>query len=262
MPARSMDPRTRRSRSALETALRELIAERDLSQISVSDITKRAGVNRSTFYEHYADVHDLAAAACTTVFDELVAASPTAVPPLNAEGSPTVDLLPELFAHVAEHAPLYRALLGDDGSARVINHLLHRMAIAAHVRRVPAETAEATEPTEATETAGATGTTEVAETLVRPAAGSSPSPAGGDPADNPHDPAATFVAGAVLGTVIDWLRRGCPGTPETMAAALWPLLTGTARAAGWGTEGPEAPTPTPTPAATSASTSTPPPSAG
>ncbi|MEU6032652.1 TetR/AcrR family transcriptional regulator [Streptomyces tauricus] len=256
MPARSMDPRTRRSRSALETALRELIAERDLSQISVSDITKLAGVNRSTFYEHYADVHDLAAAACTTVFDELVAASPTAVPPLNAEGSPTVDLLPELFAHVAEHAPLYRALLGDDGSARVINHLLHRMAIAAHVRRVPAETAEATEPTEATETAGATGTTEVAETLVRPAAGSSPAPASGDPADNPHDPAATFVAGAVLGTVIDWLRRGCPGTPETMAAALWPLLTGTARAAGWGTEGPEAP------AATSTSTSTPPPSAG
>ncbi|MEV7141136.1 TetR/AcrR family transcriptional regulator [Streptomyces tauricus] len=249
MPARSMDPRTRRSRSALEAALRELIAERDLSQISVSDITKRAGVNRSTFYEHYTDVHDLAAAACTTVFDELVAASPTVVPPLNAEGSPTVDLLPELFAHVAEHAPLYRALLGDDGSARVINHLLHRMAIAAHVRRVPAKTAEATE---ATETAGATGATEVAETLVRPA--------GGDPADIPHDPAAAFVAGAVLGTVIDWLRRGCPGTPETMAAALWPLLTGTARAAGWGTEGPEAPTPTPTPAATS--TSTPPPSAG
>ncbi|MGN9820624.1 TetR/AcrR family transcriptional regulator [Streptomyces sp. SD11] len=224
MPARSMDPRTRRSRSALETALRELIAERDLSQISVSDITKRAGVNRSTFYEHYTDAHDLAAAACTTVFDELVAASPTVVPPLNAEGSPTVDLLPELFAHVAEHAPLYRALLGDDGSARVINHLLHRMAIAAHVRRIPTETVEPTE------TPGATG-------------------AGEDPADIPHDPAATFVAGAVLGTVIDWLRRGCPGTPETMAAALWPLLTGTARAAGWGTEGPEAPAPTHIPSA-------------
>lgn len=105
MPARPSDPRTRRSRSALETALRELVAERDLSQIPVSDLTKRAGVNRSTFYEHYTDVHDLAAAACTTVFDELVAASPTAVPPLDAEGSPTVDLLPDLFAHVAEHAP-------------------------------------------------------------------------------------------------------------------------------------------------------------
>ncbi|MFD6286263.1 TetR/AcrR family transcriptional regulator [Streptomyces sp. NPDC060205] len=223
MPARSMDPRTRRSRSALETALRELIAERDLSQISVSDITKRASVNRSTFYEHYTDVHDLAAAACTTVFDELVAASPTVVPPLNAEGSPTVELLPELFAHVAEHAPLYRALLGDDGSARVINHLLHRMTVAAHVRRVPAETA------------GAAG---AADVPVRPSP--APAPTGEDPADIPHDPAAAFVAGAVLGTVVDWLRRGCPGTPETMAAALWPLLIGTARAAGWGTEGPGA----------------------
>ncbi|MEU9191185.1 TetR/AcrR family transcriptional regulator [Streptomyces sp. NPDC048484] len=210
MAAHSMDPRTRRSRAALETALRELIAERDLSQIAVSDITKRAGVNRSTFYEHYTDVHDLAAAACTTVFDGLVAASPMAVPPLNAEGSPTVDLLPDLFAHVAEHAPLYRALLGDDGSARVINHLLHRMAVAAHVRRVPA---------------GATAP---------------PEPAVEDPVDIPHDPAAAFVAGAVLGTVTDWLRRDCPGTPEAMATALWPLIIGAATAAGWGTEDPRA----------------------
>lgn len=105
MPARPMDPRTRRSRSALETALRELIAERDLSQISVSDITKRAGVNRSTFYEHYTDVHDLAAAACTTVFDELVAAGPAAVPPATPDGGPPDNPLPDLFAHVAEHAP-------------------------------------------------------------------------------------------------------------------------------------------------------------
>ncbi|MFE7034322.1 TetR/AcrR family transcriptional regulator [Streptomyces sp. NPDC057621] len=228
MPARSMDPRTRRSRAALETALRELIAERDLSQISVSDITKRASVNRSTFYEHYTDVHDLAAAACTAVFDELVAASPTVVPPLNAEGSPTVELLPELFAHVAAHAPLYRALLGDEGSARVINHLLHRMTVAAYVRRVPAEeTATPVRPLPAPAPTDADPAKEPAE----------------DPADVPHDPAAAFVAGAVLGTVVDWLRRDCPGTPETMAAALWPLLIGTARAAGWGTEGPGA-TPT------------------
>ena len=75
MPAPTSDPRAQRSRAALEAALRECIGERDLSQISISDITKRAGVNRSTFYEHYCDMHDLAASACTAVFDELVAAA-------------------------------------------------------------------------------------------------------------------------------------------------------------------------------------------
>ena len=226
MPARPMDPRTRRSRSALETALRELIAERDLSQISVSDITKRAGVNRSTFYEHYTDVHDLAAASCTTVFDELVAAGPAAVPPATPDGGPPDNPLPDLFAHVAEHAPLYRALLGDDGSARVINHLLQRMTVTAHIRRNPAQD---TGPYEAD---GAV----LADGAVRP-----PSPRTRRPRAAPHDPAAAFVAGAVLGSVVDWLRHGCPGTPEEMGAALWPLLIGVAAAAGWETEQPGSP---------------------
>ncbi|MEU5342618.1 TetR/AcrR family transcriptional regulator [Streptomyces sp. NPDC020766] len=215
MPARPMDPRTRRSRSALETALRELIAERDLSQISVSDITKHAGVNRSTFYEHYTDVHDLAAAACTTVFDELVAASPAAVPPATPDGGPPDNPLPDLFAHVAEHAPLYRALLGGDGSARVINHLLQRMTMTAHFRRSPGQDTGPYETEGAEDRADAAGT--------------------------PHDPAAAFVAGAVLGSVVDWLRHDCPGTPEEMGAALWPLLIGIAAAAGWQTERPGSP---------------------
>ncbi|MEV6506679.1 TetR-like C-terminal domain-containing protein [Streptomyces sp. NPDC051642] len=91
-----------------------------------------------------------------------------------------------MFTHVADHAPLYRALLCDEGSARMINHLLHRITLAAHISR----------GLDADE-----GTT----------------------ADNfPHDPVSDFLAGAVLGTIIDWLRRDCPGTPEEIGGAVWP----------------------------------------
>ncbi|WP_116101818.1 TetR/AcrR family transcriptional regulator [Amycolatopsis thermalba] len=179
------DRRSRRSRSALEAALLELIAERDLTQISVSDLTKRADVNRSTFYEHYADVHDLAAAACTTMFDELVAAAHVLLP--NEDPAP-IAALARIFEHVAAHARLYGALLA--GSARVINHLHHRLAIAIHVHL--------------------TGT-------------GAPTHAD-DPAEIPHDPAAALLADALLGTVMDWLRRGCPGTAEGIAAEIWPHL--------------------------------------
>ena len=225
MPARPMDPRTRRSRSALETALRELIAERDLSQISVSDITKRAGVNRSTFYEHYTDVHDLAAAACTDGLRRVGGGRPRGGPAGHPDGGPPDNPLPDLFAHVAEHAPLYRALLGDDGSARVINHLLQRMTVSAHIGRGepgPADTRPAASP----------------PTPARPRA---TRPRTARRGRTPHDPAAAFVAGAVLGSVVDWLRHGCPGTPEEMGAALWPLLIGIAAAAGWETEPPGPP---------------------
>jgi AcrR family transcriptional regulator len=179
------DPRVRRSRSALEAALRELVTERDLRQISVADLTKRAGVNRSTFYEHYVDVHDLAVAACTSTYDQLVAAAPIPHGQLTPDGTPLPNPLPALFTHVAEHAPLYRALLCDEGSARMINHLLHRITVAARVSR-GLDTGEGAVP------------------------------------DTPHDPVSAFLAGAVLGTIIDWLRRDCPGTPEEIGAAIWP----------------------------------------
>jgi len=182
VPVPPVDPRTRRSRAALEAALRELIVDRDLPQISISDVTKRAGVNRSTFYEHYTDLAELAACACTALFDELVATAPL------AGGGPVPDPLPRFFAHVAGNAHLYRTLLGTDGSARVINHLLERITIAAHDKRGFAEGEE--------------------------------------------DPAAAFIAGAVLGTVMDWLRRGCPGTPERMGAAIWPHLLAATSVAG------------------------------
>ncbi|QGX00979.1 TetR/AcrR family transcriptional regulator [Streptococcus ruminicola] len=50
----------------LKNALIELLLEKDYSEISVSDITKKAGVSRGTFYQHFLDKDDLA----TTISDE------------------------------------------------------------------------------------------------------------------------------------------------------------------------------------------------
>jgi AcrR family transcriptional regulator len=138
----------------MEAALRDLIAEHDLAAISVSDVAKRAGLNRSTFYEHYADVHDLASSACTAVFDELIATA-RPVETTAVDGPLAVERLLRLFSHVREHAPLYRALLGDDGSARVVNHLLQRLAIAVRPNLAPPETIGPSTRTAATFTAGA-----------------------------------------------------------------------------------------------------------
>lgn len=192
VPAQPLDPRTRRSRAALEAALLELIAERELGQISISDVTKRADVNRSTFYEHYTGLDDLAASACTVLFDELVRSAPLSGQDSAMTVARAQRSLANLFAHVAEHAHLYRTLLGDDGSARVINHLLQRVTAGAH-NRIASD-------------------------------GDDPAASTDDFAEHSYDPAATFTAGAVVGTVIDWLRRGCPGTPQEMGAAISPFL--------------------------------------
>lgn len=44
----------------LEKAFIELIQTRELNEITVTDLVKRAKVNRSTFYVNYIDIYDLA----------------------------------------------------------------------------------------------------------------------------------------------------------------------------------------------------------
>lgn len=45
-----------RSRRMIREAYMELLKEKDLSKITVTDIIKRADLNRATFYAHYPDV--------------------------------------------------------------------------------------------------------------------------------------------------------------------------------------------------------------
>ena len=54
-----LDPRVKRTRTMLEGAFTELIQEKGFQAVTVQDITERAGVNRATFYAHFADKYAL-----------------------------------------------------------------------------------------------------------------------------------------------------------------------------------------------------------
>jgi AcrR family transcriptional regulator len=174
----------RRTHAALQGALIHLAEDGELSQITVADVAERAGVSRSTFYDHYRDVHELAEAACTGMIDELIDLV-TALGGDPESGDPTGSLQ-TFFAALAEHASLYRSLLGPQGSARVIDHIRRRTA-AAGLKR-------------------STG-----KTMSTP--------------DDPNNVPAAFVAGALVGVATDWLQRGCAHTPSEMAELTWPLLS-------------------------------------
>ncbi len=54
-----VDPRILRTRQALEQAFTDLLGEKGFQDITVQDITQRAGLNRATFYAHFADKYAL-----------------------------------------------------------------------------------------------------------------------------------------------------------------------------------------------------------
>ncbi len=52
--------RRQATQEAMERVFIDLLQTREISQITVSDICKGAGYNRSTFYANYLDIYDLA----------------------------------------------------------------------------------------------------------------------------------------------------------------------------------------------------------
>ena len=66
------DPRIRRTRQLLQNALRDLLQNRGLEEISVQEITDAATVNRATFYDHYTDKFALFEAMVAGGFHKLL----------------------------------------------------------------------------------------------------------------------------------------------------------------------------------------------
>ena len=114
-----MDARIVRTRHALQGALLELARDTPLDDITVGDITKRAHVNRSSFYLHYTDKDTLLADALEMQIDRSTGDENLRTD--SPEHMPTG--LTDYLNHVQEYASLYGRVLNDGGSGVVANRL-------------------------------------------------------------------------------------------------------------------------------------------
>jgi AcrR family transcriptional regulator len=112
---RRMDPRTRRTLTALRQALATLLEEKPLSHITVSELCRVAGIHRTTFYKHFDIVPEVAA----TVVQELGRA--VVGPRRSDDGGLTYRAwLTAVLEHAAEHRRLYARLVGSGGDPALI----------------------------------------------------------------------------------------------------------------------------------------------
>lgn len=118
-----MDPRIARTRSSLQEALLELARERGLDEISIGDVVERAGVNRSTFYQHYTDKETLLADALDAAAEEAGADLPS----LHETPPEPPEVLVSYLRHLDANAALYRRVFGEHGSAVVVARLRTRL---------------------------------------------------------------------------------------------------------------------------------------
>lgn len=172
------DPRQARTRQLLREALIALVAEMPYESITITDISTHACVARKTFYAHYADKDALLIDCIQPMLVTLSEHISNAdSDTLLADNKP---LSYPAFKHVEEHAAFYRAMLSENGSARFTLYLLDFMTRNSYERHAALR--------------------EVAPRItVEPML------------------IAHFLAGALLNTIIWWLKQDCQPSAETMA---------------------------------------------
>lgn len=113
----SEDLRVRRTRKLIQQAFLELTVEEGFAALTVRDITKRAMINRSTFYRHYLDKYDLLEQYMKELYEltgsleeKTVAAEQPKQPPAKF----SVGLV-NLLQHIQEFGDFYRVMLGVKG---------------------------------------------------------------------------------------------------------------------------------------------------
>jgi AcrR family transcriptional regulator len=118
-----MDARVERTRRSLQEALFALTQERPFDEVTVGDIVERAGVNRSSFYQHYADKENLLAFAIEAAADE-AGVQLADLDPASAEPPPAIM---SYLSHIDANAAVYASALGPRGSALVASRLRARL---------------------------------------------------------------------------------------------------------------------------------------
>ncbi|MDP5306282.1 TetR/AcrR family transcriptional regulator [Paracoccus spongiarum] len=124
------DARIARTRARLAEAVLSLAAERDITSASVSELTRRAGINRSTFYEHAQTPVELLTRVLSC---ELDGVRRRGMDQLERDGLLLRDLtrstLHEIFEHVLKHEAVY------GGAGRASSKYALRVVLAEHIEQ-------------------------------------------------------------------------------------------------------------------------------
>lgn len=131
----NLDPRQRRTKQELRTALCALITQKALDQITVTELVDAAGVYRSTFYLHYANVNEL----FTEIEEEIlrcyksmvmryakeVSSIPTSKTQTNNKKKARTSLLTETFTFLQQNAAFSPVILANHTENQLLSNLMN-----------------------------------------------------------------------------------------------------------------------------------------
>jgi len=110
-----------RSRRLIHQAFLELLQEKSFEKITVTDIVKRADINRSTFYAHYPDVRGMVEVLLENTVNQLVALITNL--DFQALFTDPTPFLSDLLSIGIENMEIYRLLGRSDFVLRQVEEM-------------------------------------------------------------------------------------------------------------------------------------------
>jgi len=195
MPAKSIkrqpDRRVGRTRARLGHALRKLMEEQPLERISVQHVIELAGVSRSAFYAHYDDKVDLLLSDMDEFLERMAM-----LLVIRNEQSNRIAPVREFFAHVGEAVEIRAALARSERLQDFFD-----LAVEHFARGIEAQLNQITER----------------EKTQRQSRAGGPLPSRSRPSHAASsDLVAHAIAGAFIGFLNSWIRKGQPYSAEKM----------------------------------------------
>jgi AcrR family transcriptional regulator len=181
-----VDPRILRTRQLIKDAFIDLLQEMEINKITVNRIAERATINRVTFYLHYHDIQDLMEKMAQEMAEDIecIMLSTTT----NMKSAEEIDSLKlvNLLEHIAENAKFYKVVLSSTRTPIFTERLLKILTKSI---------------TERTEIDALLATTDIQ-----------------------RDIAIWHGSSALIGTIVAWLRKDLPYTPQFLAKQMYMLF--------------------------------------
>ena len=118
------DHRTRVTKMLIRRAFTDLLRVKPVQSISIKELCEKAGVNRGTFYAHYASVHDLLMQMEDEMLSEINEVLASLLPEDGGDVS-SLRISTELFQCLKDNADLCIVTLGDFGDKSFAMRMLN-----------------------------------------------------------------------------------------------------------------------------------------
>lgn len=120
MKEQKVDRRVKYTKTVLRESLLELMQELPINKITVTEICRKADINRNTFYMHYSSQFDLLSSIEDSFLEEITSKVECSLNNGIFESS-----VFEICEYVAENADLCTILISDHGSKDYVKRIIY-----------------------------------------------------------------------------------------------------------------------------------------